>query len=140
MEKLAKFLYGWLLDGTEAHSTYFTNEHGWYLCFIMMLGVALIATLYYYFVVATKVNKATKENYLWIWIFGYIVLFFFTPLVFQLKYRNDGCSIWDFPLLFVYIGLLNAAYYTIVFQLLSSVWCTTKITKANNITLFTLFK
>ena len=140
MEKLAKFLYGWLLNGTEAHSTYFTNEGGWLLCFVMMLGIALAASAFYYFGIATKVSNATKENYLWTWIFGYIVLFFFTPLVFQLNFRSAGVSIFDFTLLFVYIGLLNAVYYTVVFQLLSSVWCTTPMTKANIITLFTLFK
>ena len=140
MEKLAKVLYGWLLDGTEVYSTYFTYEHGWLLCFYMLLGVALGAALIYYFGIATKVNSATKENYLWTWIFGYIVLFFFTPLVFQLMFRGQGCNIFDFTLVFVFVGLLNAIYYTLVFELCSYFFSNTSATKARNIHLFTLFK
>lgn len=140
MEKLAKVLYGWLLDGTEVYSTYFTYEKGWLLCFCMMLGCALVAAAVYYFVIASKVNSATKENYLWTWIFGYIVLFFFTPLIFQLMFREQGCDIFEFPLVFVFVGLLNAIYYTLVFELCSYMFCNTSATKARNIHLFTLHK
>lgn len=140
MEKLAKVLYGWLLDGTEVYSTYFTYEHGWLLCFYMLLGVALGAAAIYYFVVASKVNSATKENYLWTWVFGYIVLFFFTPLIFQLTFREQGCNIFDFTLVFVFIGLLNAVYYTLVYELFSYMFTKTPWTKAKIIHLFTVLK
>lgn len=146
MEKLAKVLYGWLLDGTESYSTYFINPGanfqmcGWLLCLVIMLVVALLATAIYYYVVASKVKDATIANYIWTYAFGYIVLFFFTPLIFQLAFRGDGCNIWEFALLFVYIGLMNIIYYTVVFQVLSSIFSNTPWTKARNITLFTIFK
>lgn len=140
MEKLAKFIYGWLLEGTEPYSTYFTNDGGWLWCFIMMAGTALLASSFYYYVLASKVSGATKDNYIWTWIFGYIVLFFFTPLVFQLFYRDNGCDVFDFWTLFVYIGLLNALYYTLVYELFSYMFCSTPWTKAKNIHLFTVWR
>lgn len=145
MEKLAKFFYGWLLNGTEGYSTDFTEDGGWKLCFVLMLLFAIIAAAIYYFVIATKVKSATTSNYLWTWIFGYIALFFFTPLVFDKWILNEGGeSIWEFEnngwVVFLYIGLVNIVYYTIVFELASNLFCKSAQTKANNITLLTIFK
>lgn len=140
MEKLAKFFYGLLIDDSATYSTFFTESGGLKLCFILMLAVAFGAAAIYYYVVAGKVSGATKANYLWTYIFGYIVLFFFTPLLFQLSHRAEDCDIWGFWTVFLYIGLVNALYYTVVYQLASMLLCNTPWTRANNITLLSIFK
>lgn len=135
MEKLAKFFYGWLLDGSEPYSSYFTRESGWLLCFVIMLTFAGLAAAIFYFGLASKVKGATASNCIWTYLFGYIALFFFTPLIFQAAF--DDCNIWDFWLEFVWIGLWNWVCYTIVFQVLSLGFSQLPWTKARNITLWT---
>lgn len=143
MKKLADVLYKWLLEEGQDFVTYFTrpeDPRGLNICLFIMLTVSFGAAAFYYWGVASKVNSATKANYLWTYLFGYIVLFLFTPLLFQLIFRNEGCDVMSFWIVFVKIGLINLVYYTIVYQLCSSFLCTTPWTKAKNITLFTAFK
>lgn len=141
MKNLADLLYKWLLEDGENYLTYFIGKdpRGLNVCLIIMLGVALGATAIYYFLIANKVNSATKSNYLWTYIFGYVVLCVFTPLLFQFLFKNEGCNVADFWVVFLKIGAMNLFYYTIVYQLLSSFFCTLPWTKAKNITLFKVF-
>ncbi|MBR5105714.1 MAG: hypothetical protein IKU93_04670 [Alistipes sp.] len=143
MERLVNILYYLLdLDSTAEYSKYFTayDPRGLDICFYIMLAVAVGAAAIYYFAIASKVNSATKSNYLWTYIFGWVVLAVFTPLIFQLHFRNDGCQVMDFLLVFVKLGLINILWYTLVYQLCSSLFCTFPWTKAKNITLLTVFK
>ena len=144
MERLVNILYYLLdLDSTAEYSKYFFPSYGLRgidICFYIMLAVAVAAAAIYYFVIASKVNYATKANYLWTYIFGYVVLAVFTPLIVQGIFRNDGCQVMDFLWVFVKIGLINILWYTLVYQLCSSLFCTLPWTKAKNITLFTVFK
>ena len=143
MEKLANFLYGWLIDDFASYVNFFKQHQdprGLNICLFIMLAVAIGAAAIYYFAIASKVNSATKSNYLWTCIFGYVVLALFTPLIFQLIFRNDGCVVLSFWIVFAKIAAMNIFYYLVVYQIASSLFCQCPCTAAKNITLLTVFK
>lgn len=151
MKNLYSILYGWIVGTDSDLFITFYDASAWAACLITLLVVSAAAAAIYYFFVASKVNSATKANYMWTYIIGYIALVIFTPLLCQLAFNQaynnpeetgiveqfDVLAHW---LKFLYIGLVNLVYYTILYQIWSSVFCNMPGTKANNITLWSIIR
>lgn len=138
MNNIASFLYSWLISQPDAYYNLFLCQPGYgygmtYL--LVFLALASIATpLIYYFVLAKDSKYATKKDYISTWLLGYFVLavmnyFGFMALV-------DGADIGIFTSLnLLKATLMDAVYYSVIYELVSYFAKSNKKTKARNIDL-----
>ncbi len=74
-KKLSEVVYFFIkLRGEDNINWFGMLGHGKEYCFYFLLLLSLAFVLVYYFIVASKVQNATKQNYRGIFIMGYITL------------------------------------------------------------------
>ncbi len=75
-KKLSEVVYFFIKLKGEDNINWFgsMSGHGKEYCFYFLLLLSLVFVLVYYFIVASKVQNATKQNYRGIFIMGYITL------------------------------------------------------------------
>lgn len=133
-ELLSEFIYSFVLNTRANDYHYFQNGHGYgygmeYL-FIALLVIPLVFCLYFYFVQASKLQNGTKNNYMVIFILGFLTLVVvdFVLMSTCAGYRNAFSSgnMWK-------VNLLDIIYYPVVYQLFS--WFVKSFSKVPNIDL-----
>ena len=133
-ELLSEFIYSFVLNTRANDYHYFQNGHGYgygmeYL-FIALLVIPLVFCLYFYFVHASKLQNGTKNNYMVIFILGFLTLVVvdFVLMSTCAGYRNAFSSgnMWK-------VNLLDIIYYPVVYQLFS--WFVKSFSKVPNIDL-----
>lgn len=137
-QKIADFLYSWVLNSHASDAKYFINMpngFGMEKCLFFLLAVSIFAAAVFYFIIANDIKHgAAQKNCIFTWIGGYILLIFVNYVGMRLCYP-DFDAIASGNLL--KISAVDALYYTVLFELASL--CMKGASKAPNIHLLSYF-
>lgn len=130
--RLSNILYGWLLDergrdGGESFTQLFSNArpefgHGMEICLCVLIIFSAFWPAIFYKLIATKLTRATKSNFLWVWFSGYIFLVIFTPLILKMFVPEADVFSKENIGNLLSISGFNFVYYTILYGVSSSLW------------------
>jgi hypothetical protein len=132
-------LYAWALDTRAANFNIFVsgNEggNGAFYLFLLAVGVPLIVTAIYYFVlVKSSINNDTENNYLACFVVGLFATILGGLLL--LTKFSGGQSLWA-DSNFWMATLVNSLYYIVLFELFSYLFMSAA---HSNTHMFNLFK
>lgn len=143
--KISNAIYQWVLDPGEGnprgslYKAIFSNDgtggHGMEYCLFFLLIVSILTAAAYYFIIASNIRSATKNNYFWTYVMGFICLVIINYLGMQLI-LDDVNVLKSFNM--VKLCLIDIAYYTVLFEIASLLM--KPLSKAGDIELISLIK
>lgn len=120
LSDISRAIYEWALETTNYNDfQYLSNApgcgYGMQWAFLIMLVVSVIGVCCYYFGVAGNAVKATKNNYIWVfilslltmWVLDYVILYTVSEM-------NDPLT-WNV----LKLNLLNSVYFAVMYEIYS---------------------
>lgn len=137
-QSISEAIYPWVMDTRADDYKFFQNGHDFHngleYITIALFAAALLFCLYFYFVQARDIVKATRKEYLAIFGIGFftMVVVDFVLMATVAEYRNvlSSGNMWK-------ITLVNVLYYIVLYQVFS--WLFKGMSRVPNIDLIKCF-
>ena len=135
LSDISRAIYAWVLNANAPDFTYLQNAvsggYGMQWAFITMLLVSVIGVCCYYFGIASQAVKATKQNYIVVFILSLLTMWVLDYVIIYAVAGMDDPLTWNM----LKLNLVNSVYFAFMYEIWS--WFLKGGSKAPNIDLLT---
>lgn len=119
LSDISRAIYSWVLDTRAADFHFLQNSvgqgYGMQWAFIIMLLVSVIGVCCYYFGVAGSAVKATKQNYIVVFILSLLTMWVLDYVIIYVVADMDDPLTWNM----LKLNLVNSVYFAIMYEIWS---------------------
>lgn len=119
LSDISRAIYAWTLNTRADDFIYLQNSvgggYGMQWTFLLMLAVSLIGVLCYYYGIASQAVKATKQNYIVVFILSLLTMWVLDYVILYTVAEMDDPMTWNV----LKLNLVNTVYFAIMYEIWS---------------------